>query len=114
MIFREDEENISITEDDDVDLLDTNDVDLVRTIVVDGHGLDVEDDVWGATFTRLRLVDDQPIWALFQSNLNPAEPIVEDFWADVVRKRLVVEQFVRDNVQLKLNQSPHILKDGDI
>ncbi|KAK8690939.1 hypothetical protein V6N13_074463 [Hibiscus sabdariffa] len=114
MIFTEDEENISNIEDDDIDLLDTNDVDLVRTIVVDGHGLNVEDDVLGAIVARLRLVDGQSIWALFQLNLNQTEPIVEDWAVVVVRKRLVVEQFVRDNVQLKLNQSPHILKESDI
>ncbi|KAK8583396.1 hypothetical protein V6N13_022102 [Hibiscus sabdariffa] len=51
--------------DDDVDLLDTDDVH------VEGHGLDVEDDVWAAAIARLGLlVDEKPIWAYVQLEPN--------------------------------------------
>ncbi|KAK8656105.1 hypothetical protein V6N13_108664 [Hibiscus sabdariffa] len=50
----DDEENIvPVTEDDDIHLLDADDVEVVITYASEGHGLDVEDDVWSATVARL-------------------------------------------------------------
>ncbi|KAK8578937.1 hypothetical protein V6N12_069279 [Hibiscus sabdariffa] len=53
-----------------------------------GHGLDMEDDVWTTTVSRLGLVDDLVGWGFVQTKL-----VVEDVWADVAtRMKLVDDQ----------------------
>ncbi|KAK8636578.1 hypothetical protein V6N13_124323 [Hibiscus sabdariffa] len=84
----EDEENIvSITEDDGVHLLDDDDVETARTVLTKGNGMDVEDDVWAAAVARLGLENDQPIWGLVQM-----KPIVEDVWANVIGRMTLVDE----------------------
>ncbi|KAK8676613.1 hypothetical protein V6N13_142187 [Hibiscus sabdariffa] len=57
-------------------------------VAVEGHGLDMEDDVWTTTVSRLGLVDDLVGWGFVQTKL-----VVEDVWADVAtRMKLVDDQ----------------------
>ncbi|KAK8498521.1 hypothetical protein V6N11_013652 [Hibiscus sabdariffa] len=65
-------DGVDLSVDDDVDLLDTDDVH------VEGHGLDVEDDVWAAAIARLGLVDDMLVRGFVQAYPNQTEPIVDE------------------------------------
>ncbi|KAK8691110.1 hypothetical protein V6N13_074629 [Hibiscus sabdariffa] len=68
--FSEDEENmVSITEDDDVHLLDVDDVDILKIVTTEGNSLNVEDDVWIAVVARLGLVNEQLVWGFVQTEL---------------------------------------------
>ncbi|KAK8701759.1 hypothetical protein V6N13_020138 [Hibiscus sabdariffa] len=79
--FREDEENIvPITKDDDVHLLDVDDVKVVMTYASEGNGMDVEDDFWSVTVTRLGLGNNKPIWGYVgpkTEQLVPSYPAYE-------------------------------------
>ncbi|KAK8579171.1 hypothetical protein V6N13_142387 [Hibiscus sabdariffa] len=79
--FSEDEENnMSVTEDDDVHLLDVDDVETVMTYGSEGNGLDDEDDVWSTTVANLGLGNDKPIWGYVgpeTEQLVPSYPAYE-------------------------------------
>ncbi|KAK8691070.1 hypothetical protein V6N13_074591 [Hibiscus sabdariffa] len=73
--FSEDEENIvSITEDDDVHLLNADDVEVVMTDASEGNGLDVEDDVWSTAVARLGLGNTQLVWGYIRPRTKQSIP----------------------------------------
>ncbi|KAK8614762.1 hypothetical protein V6N13_068553 [Hibiscus sabdariffa] len=58
-----------------------------RTIVTEGNGMDIEDDVWVAAVTIFGLVNDEHVWGFVQT-----EPILEDVWANVGAKMTLVDE----------------------
>ncbi|KAK8627480.1 hypothetical protein V6N13_135091 [Hibiscus sabdariffa] len=73
--FSDDEENIVlIMEDDDIYLLDTDDVETVIAYVNEENGLDVEDDVWSAVVSKLRLGNEQTVCGYVGPEIEQSVP----------------------------------------